>query len=268
MSMKYLGESFDIHTGGIDHIPIHHTNEIAQSEGATGKKWVNYWLHNEFLVIAKTKDGEEGGKMSKSSGNFLTLQTLVDKGYDPLDYRFFLLGAHYRSQVAFSFDAMDSAKNARKALVSRVAKVLAEDKDFSYTEEAILAKNDWSEAASKVIAAFTKAIEDDLSTPKALSELQVAIKNPEIPATEKLALIAKLDSVLGLDLIAKAKESLTAPTETGNANSDPEIDALVVERNEAKKAKNWARADEIRNILKGKGIVLVDTPEGTIWKKE
>jgi len=268
MSMKYLGESFDIHTGGIDHIPIHHTNEIAQSEGATGKKWVKYWLHNEFLVIAKTKDGEEGGKMSKSSGNFLTLQTLVDKGYDPLDYRFFLLGAHYRSQVAFSFDAMDSAKNARKALVSRVAKVLAEDKDFSYTEEAILAKNDWSEAASKVIAAFTKAIEDDLSTPKALSELQVAIKNPEIPATEKLALIAKLDSVLGLDLIAKAKESLTAPTETGNANSDPEIDALVVERNEAKKAKNWARADEIRNILKEKGIVLVDTPEGTIWKKE
>ena len=268
MSMKYLGESFDIHTGGIDHIPIHHTNEIAQSEGATGKKWVNYWLHNEFLVIAKTKDGEEGGKMSKSSGNFLTLQTLVDKGYDPLDYRFFLLGAHYRSQVAFSFDAMDSAKNARKALVSRVAKVLAEDKDFSYTEEAILAKNDWSEAAAKVIAAFTKAIEDDLSTPKALSELQVAIKNPEIPATEKLALIAKLDSVLGLDLIAKAKESLTAPTETGNANSDPEIDALVVERNEAKKAKNWARADEIRNILKEKGIVLVDTPEGTIWKKE
>ena len=125
MSMKYLGESFDIHTGGIDHIPIHHTNEIAQSEGATGKKWVNYWLHNEFLVIAKTKDGDEGGKMSKSSGNFLTLQTLVDKGYDPLDYRFFLLGAHYRSQVAFSFDAMDSAKNARKALVSRVAKVLA-----------------------------------------------------------------------------------------------------------------------------------------------
>ena len=268
MSMKYLGESFDIHTGGIDHIPIHHTNEIAQSEGATGKKWVNYWLHNEFLVIAKTKDGEAGGKMSKSSGNFLTLQTLVDKGYDPLDYRFFLLGAHYRSQVAFSFDAMDSAKNARKALVSRVAKVLAEDKDFSYTEEAILAKNDWSEAASKVIAAFTKAIEDDLSTPKALSELQVAIKNPEIPATEKLALIAKLDSVLGLDLIAKAKKSLTAPTETGNANSDPEIDALVVERNEAKKTKNWARADEIRNILKEKGIVLVDTPEGTIWKKE
>jgi cysteinyl-tRNA synthetase len=163
---------------------------------------------------------------------------------------------------------MDSAKNARKALVSRVAKVLAEDKDFTYTEEAILSKNDWSEAASKVIAAFTKAMEDDLSTPKALSELQVAIKNPEIQAAEKLALIAKLDSVLGLDLIAKAKESLATPAETGNANSDPEIDALVVERNEAKKAKNWARADEIRNILKEKGIVLVDTPEGTIWKKE
>ena len=179
-----------------------------------------------------------------------------------------MLGAHYRSQVAFSFDAMDSAKNARKALVSRIAKVLADDKDFTYTEEAILAKKDWSEPALKVIDSFTKAIEDDLSTPKALSELQVAIKNQEIQSKEKLELIAKLDCVLGLDLIAKAKENLSTPAETGNSNSDPEIDALVVERNEAKKAKNWARADEIRNILKEKGIVLVDTPEGTIWKKE
>ena len=117
MSMKYLGEQFDIHTGGIDHIPVHHTNEIAQSEGATGKKWVNYWLHNEFLV-------EKNGKMSKSSGEFLTLQRLIDKGYEALDYRYFLLGAHYRSQVMFSWEAMDSAKNGRKALVNRAKKVL------------------------------------------------------------------------------------------------------------------------------------------------
>ena len=103
MSMKYLGEQFDIHTGGIDHIQIHHTNEIAQSEGATGKKWVNYWLHNEFLVMDK-------GKMSKSSGNFLTLQYVIDQGYDPLDYRFFLLGGHYRSQLTFSWESMESAK--------------------------------------------------------------------------------------------------------------------------------------------------------------
>ena len=168
--------------------------------------------------------------MSKSSGNFLTLQTLVDKGYDPLDYRFFLLGAHYRSQVAFSFDAMDSAKNARKALVSRVAKVLADEKDFTYTEAEILSKNDWSENAAKVIEAFTKAIEDDLSTPKALSELQVAIKNQNIESKEKLALIAKLDCVLGLNLIEKAREALAPVAETAQGEGDPEIDALVAAR--------------------------------------
>ncbi|HPA11570.1 MAG TPA: cysteine--tRNA ligase, partial [Treponemataceae bacterium] len=108
MSMEYLGEQFDIHTGGIDHIQIHHTNEIAQSEGATGKKWVNYWLHNEFLVMDK-------GKMSKSSGEFLTLQYLIDKGFDPLDYRFFLLGGHYRSQLTFSWESMESARNSRRS---------------------------------------------------------------------------------------------------------------------------------------------------------
>lgn len=268
MSMKYLGESFDIHTGGIDHIPIHHTNEIAQSEGATGKKWVNYWLHNEFLVIAKTKDSD-GGKMSKSSGNFLTLQTLVDNGYAPLDYRYFLLSAHYRSQVAFSFDAMDSAKNSLKALVSRVAKVLSECKDFSLTDEQIAQKTDWSKEATSSIASFKAAIEDDLSTPKALSELQIAVKNANINAAEKLALIAKFDSVLGLNLIQKAKELNEAnKAENSSSTGDAEIDALVKERNEAKKAKNYARSDEIRDLLKSKGIVLIDTPEGTVWKKE
>ena len=133
MSMKYLGEQIDIHTGGIDHIPIHHTNEIAQSEGATGKKWVNYWLHNEFLVIAKDTDSNNNStdKMSKSSGNFLTLQSLIDKGYDALDYRFFLLGAHYRSQIAFSWTAMEGAKNARKALNQRISKILQQASGLS-----------------------------------------------------------------------------------------------------------------------------------------
>ena len=127
MSMKYLGDHFDIHTGGIDHIPIHHTNEIAQSEGATGHKWVNYWLHNEFLIL-------EGGKMSKSSGRFITLQTslpaekgfsLKDKGFEPLDYRFFLLNGHYRKQLVFSIDALESAKSGRAALNQRVAKLIS-----------------------------------------------------------------------------------------------------------------------------------------------
>lgn len=284
MSMKYLGEHFDIHTGGIDHIPIHHTNEIAQSEGATGKKWVNYWLHNEFLVIAKPKKADgtadenaEAGKMSKSSGNFLTLQTLIDKGYDALDYRFFLLGGHYRSQIAFSWDAMDSAKNSRKALVKRVAALLA---DCGYSEgkkpEQViglaeeLAGNGWSEAAKAHLDRFQAAIEDDLSTPKALSELQVTIKDAAVAAEEKLRIVAAMDFVLGFNLIETAvafnRDAATAPAAGGTGDS--EIDALVAERNEAKKNKNWARADEIRNILKEKGITLIDTPQGTTWKKE
>ena len=182
MSMKYLGEQIDIHTGGIDHIPVHHTNEIAQSEGATGKQWVNYWLHNEFLVIAKDKnDEEETGKMSKSSGNFLTLQTLIDKGYHPLDYRFFLLGAHYRSQVAFSWTAMDGAKNARKALVQRVSKIL-EQIDLSKIQN--ISNENLSENAKNHINRFTAALENDLATPQAISELQITIKDTSITPEE------------------------------------------------------------------------------------
>lgn len=175
MSMKYLGEHFDIHTGGIDHIPIHHTNEIAQSEGATGKKWVNYWLHNEFLVIGKECDsGEKNNiqkndyykeglgssaqdttspisnsegdtvKMSKSAGNFLRLGTLVDKGYSALDYRYFLLTGHYRKQITFSFSALDGARNGRKSLVTKVEKLLEKAPDYkshSYKKGEALEKN-------------------------------------------------------------------------------------------------------------------------------
>jgi cysteinyl-tRNA synthetase len=271
MSMKYLGEQFDIHTGGIDHIPIHHTNEIAQSEGATGKKWVNYWLHNEFLVIAKEKneDGTEkdSGKMSKSSGNFLTLESLVEKGYDPLDYRFFLLGAHYRSQVAFSWPAMDSAKNARKALVQRVAKVM-EQAGITTLEET--KKTILSEASLERLAKFREAMEEDLATPRALSELQTAVKAADLEPEQIIALVAKMDTVLGLDLInsaislnKEAKNINTADSSTGDA----EIDALVAERIEAKAQKNYSRADEIRNLLKDKGIILIDTPQGTTWQR-
>lgn len=273
MSMKYLGEQFDIHTGGIDHIPIHHTNEIAQSEGATGKKWVNYWLHNEFLVIAKDKDND-GGKMSKSSGNFLTLQLLIDKGYEALDYRFFLLGAHYRSQVAFSWDAMDSAKNARKALIQRTSKKIAqsvEELGSIPSMEQIL-QTKIGEAGKKWIDEFTKALENDLATPKALSMLQGVIKDKELSAMEVLAVVAKMDSVTALSLIDSAIEMYKTEKDNENTASDDscldaEMQKLIAERNEAKKQKNYARADEIRNDLANRGIVLVDTPQGTIWKK-
>lgn len=270
MSMKYLGEHFDLHTGGIDHIPIHHTNEIAQSEGATGKKWVNYWLHNEFLVLSKSE------KMSKSSGNFLTLQKVIDEGYDALDYRLFLLGGHYRSQLAFSWDSMDSAKNSRKALMQRVSKVIAESslKDGAVNsaelESAAMAKTDWSEAAEAYLDKFKDALEDDLSSPRALSQLQTAVKDAAIAADEKILLIARMDFVLGLKLIEGAAKMLAdSQNDAGSKGDtgDAAIDALIVERNEAKKAKNFARADQIRDELKAQGIILVDTPQGTTWKR-
>ncbi len=280
MSMKYLGEHIDIHTGGIDHIPIHHTNEIAQSEGATGTKWVNYWLHNEFLVIAKDKksaEAGEGSKMSKSSGNFLRLQSLIDKGYDPLDYRFFLLGAHYRKQIYFSWEAMDGAKNARQALVQRIAKLaqsaggakaLMADKTYKKGEAANV--SGLSEKARAFIEDFQKALENDLSTPVALSLIQKTVKDPDLSTEEALELVRRMDSVIGLKLSDSAEKLLSTPTETVSVQDDPEaeeINALVAERTEAKKAKNFARSDEIRNILAARGIILTDTPNGVIWKR-
>jgi cysteinyl-tRNA synthetase len=269
MSMKYLGEHFDIHTGGIDHIPVHHTNEIAQSEGATGHTWVNYWLHNEFLVIAKDKnsaDGAEAGKMSKSSGNFLTLQSLIDKGYDALDYRLFLLGAQYRSQIMFSWDAMDSAKNARKALVQRVAKLQGQAKGGAAQADKL------SDAARAYLNNFKAALENDLSSPQALSQLQLAVKDTALSPQEALAVVKQMDSVLGLKLeeaAAKYNEE-NAAVQISNHDGDPEaaaIDALVAERTAAKKAKDFAKADKIRNDLAARGIIITDTPDGPVWKR-
>jgi len=254
MSMKYLGEQFDIHAGGIDHIPIHHTNEIAQSEAATGKKWVNYWVHNEFLVLDK-------GKMSKSSGNFLTLQSLIDMGYDPLDYRYFLLGGHYRSQLQFSNEALDSARNSRKSLMDRL--YLLAGKCRSLPEE-LRETAGISEKAKTYLDAFNRAIEDDLSTPRALAELWGLLRDGELAPEEVLSIAFNMDTVLGLDL----RNLLSAPRAEQQLDSEvvKEIEALIAERSAAKKAKNYQRADEIRNRLKEKGIILEDSPQGTTWR--
>ena len=281
MSIKYLGEQFDIHTGGIDHIPIHHTNEIAQSEGATGKQWVRYWLHNEFLVVDK-------GKMSKSSGDFLTLQKLIDDGYDALDYRLFLLGGHYRSQLAFSYEAMDSAKNARKALVQRTLKTAERaftegltrseaqlwaqkaDKNAPFTGSV---RDALGKEGQKALTAFTNELEDDLATPRALGILQTTLKNKEMSARECLLFISEADKVLGLQLIKTALEQadkVQTPALGASQQNDAqkaEIEALIAERTEAKKRKDYAKADEIRSLLKEKGIVLEDTAQGTVWKR-
>jgi cysteinyl-tRNA synthetase len=250
MSMKYLGEQFDIHAGGIDHVPIHHTNEIAQSEAATGKKWVNYWLHNEFLNFGKLK-------MSKSAGTFLTVQSLVDKGYEPLDYRYMLLGAHYRSQLAFVYEGLDAARAARKSLNEKILALRGK-----LVGSAIPADASLGPAARKYIDSFIEAMTNDLATPRALAELWGLLKDQNVPAGEALAAAFDMDRVLGLGLAGLVKAEGPAV----DAGLAAWADGLVAERAAAKKAKDYARADAIRAELKAKGVVLEDGPSGTTWK--
>jgi cysteinyl-tRNA synthetase len=254
MSMKYLGENFDIHAGGIDHIPIHHTNEIAQSEAATGKRpWVSYWLHNEFLVMDK-------GKMSKSAGGFLTLQSLVDEGFDPLDYRYFLLGGHYRSQLQFSFESLKGAKNSRKSLTDKV-RALAAKYGGSPCGEFDSAD---TEKTAKYIEGFNTAIEDDLNTPRALAELWGILKE-NTTEIEMLAAVFEMDKVFGLGLQDAVKNAAIGKN-TENEAFSREIEELIAKRAEAKKAKDFAAADNIRQTLKDRGIILEDGPTGTVWR--
>ena len=247
MSMKYLGEQFDIHCGGIDHVSIHHTNEIAQTEAATGKKWVNYWLHGEFLVMNKAK-------MAKSAGNFLTLAVLEEKGYDPLDYRYFCLGGHYRSQLQFSWESLDSAKIARGNLVEKI-KMLMENSTR-------IPLDSISKAAEKYLEDFRTSISEDLNLPKVLAVVWTLLKDSALSDSEKLTLLLDFDRVLGLDLERKAES---------NDNNKNEIDQkvfdLIKEREEARKAKDFAKSDEIRDLLKEMGIAIKDTADGTKWKK-
>ena len=289
MSMKYLGKHFDIHTGGIDHIPVHHTNEIAQSEGSFSEEdrrqgpWVNYWLHNNFLIL-------EGGKMSKSSGNFITLQTtlpaekgysLKDKGFAPLDYRFFLLGGHYRKPLVFSLNGMESAKQGRAALYERVAKLVVKAK----TEEKIELKNEnFSEILEKIASSaqeseslkkFREGLENDLATPVAISAMQKESSGKGRRAGECLADIFVMDKVLSLSVIENAlaiveKQEKAKAADFDDHAGDPEaeeITALVAERSAAKKAKDFALADKIRNDLTARGIIIIDTPSGSVWKR-
>jgi cysteinyl-tRNA synthetase len=253
MSMKYLGEQFDIHAGGIDHIQIHHTNEIAQSEAATGKKpWVTLWLHNEFLVL----DSE---KMSKSAGGFLTLQSLVDEGFDPLDYRYFLLSGHYRSQLQFSLEGLKGAKNSRKSLIDKV-RALANKAGIDNID-ALDGINVAQGESAKYIEGFNKEIEDDLNTPRALAELWGLLK--EAPATpQSLAAVFDMNKVLALGL----EEAFITKKVQKNDELSHEIEELIKKRAEAKKAKDFATADQIRQNLKERGIILEDQSGGTVWK--
>lgn len=239
MGYKYLGEQFDIHTGGVDHIPIHHENEIAQSKGFSGKIPANYWMHVEFLQI-------DGGKMSKSLNNLYTIKDLEERGYEPLVYRMFNFTSNYRAQINFTFEAMDAAKVALNRLREGYLK------HSEGTEEVS------DELIKEYEEKFLEAINDDLNMPVAMSVVWDVVKNP-IKSKKLQNLLLKFDEVLGLDLKNYQKQENVLPEEIIN---------LVNERNEARQNKNWAESDRIRDILIEKGYTVKDSKEGTIVEKQ
>ena len=243
ISMKHLGERLDIHCGGVDNMFPHHTNEIAQSESYLGHKWCNYWFHSNHL-------NDRAGKMSKSKGAVLTVSVLKEKGYDPLVYRFFCLQSHYRKPLEFSFDVLDSNVATFNKLVKRVAELKAE----GAVDEAV--KKEFEDK-------FREAISDDLNTSMAITVLYDALKADTNDAT-KLSLVESFDKVLSLDLVGHAK-ALSEETEV-----DPEllkyINEQIQKRAEAKKAKDFATADAIREELLSRGVEIKDTREGVKWQ--
>ena len=240
MSMKYLGEQFDIHCGGKEHIQVHHTNEIAQSEAATGKKpWVKYWLHAEWLVIPE-------GKMSKSKGSFTRVADLIEKGINPLAFRYFTFSAHYRMPLTFSWKAVEGANNAYKTLKNRIVMLKNENKSLDKKGK----KRYYEEE-------FLKKINDDLNMPQAVALLNDMIKDSELGSKEKLELIEKFDKVFGLELLKE--EEVDVPDE---------INKLVKQREDARKKKDFKLADKIRDEISSKGFVLEDTADGVRVKKK
>jgi len=240
MSKKYLGETFDIHMGGIEHIPIHHTNEIAQSESTHGKDFVSYWIHNEHLLV-------DNKKMSKSEGTSYLVQDIVDKGYSPLDLRYFFMQAHYRSKQNFTWDALESSKQARSKLSSKIA---------SYADSGSVSDMYKNE--------FKKALEADFSLPEALS-VTYSVLSSDLSDSDKKATILDFDSVLGLKL-EQAEHANDG--EISYMNLPENIIALVDERLTARAEKDWARSDEIRDQLAELGYEVKDTAvEQKVFKK-
>lgn len=238
MSRKYLGDKFDIHTGGVDHIPIHHENEIAQSIGATGHNLANYWMHVEFLLI-------DGGKMSKSLGNVYTLNDLKAKGIDALSYRYFTYSSHYRNKLNFTWDAIKSAKNS----LNKLRDMIALHKDVNKKID----KN----ILSKYEEQFLDAINDDMNMPVAISIVWEIAKEKE-KSNDFYELIKKFDSVLSLNLDKNDKEDINIPED---------IKLILKERKDARENKNFAKSDELRDKLKELGYIVKDTKDGQIIEK-
>jgi len=255
MSMEYLGATLDIHNGGVDLLFPHHENEVAQSEAATGEPFVRHWLHSEHLLV-------DGQKMSKSLGNFFTLRDLLDKGHDAMAIRHQLLTAHYRKQLNFTFDGLAQSKAALDRLytfIDRLKKLPLQPGESPQVPQVI----------GKSMAQFEDAMNDDLNAPGAMGavfemirELYPLLEDGKVGQTDRDAILDALrdaDRVLGL---------LGPALEEQASDGDAAIDALVAERTEARENRQFARADEIRDELQGRGIILEDTPEGTLWRRQ
>ena len=246
ISLKYLGEELDIHAGGIDNAFPHHTNEIAQTESFVGHKWCNYWFHVHHL-------NTDTGKMSKSKGEFLTVSLLEQKGYDPMAYRLFCLQSHYRRNLVFSWENLDNAAVSYEKLVAKIAQL----KDGGDVD---------AQALEGLKEKFLTALRGDLNTSLAVTAVYDVLKAKVSDGT-KLAALADFDRVLSLNLIEAAEKLRTRQAQEAAESADPEIDALVAARTEAKKAKNYGEADRIRDELKARGIEIIDTPQGAKWRK-
>ena len=238
ISIKNLGEYLDIHCGGVDNIFPHHTNEIAQSESYLGHKWCNHWMHVEHLHL-KTE------KMSKSKGNVITVSTLIEKGYNPLSFRYMCLNSHYRKILEFSFKGLDISENAYLKLLNKISSITI---DGSFQNAAF---NDYNEK-------FMEALKDDLNTANAITVLYDLLKDDTINGRTKVDIIRSFDKVLSLDLI-KENHGQMHPQHT-------EIMSLIEKRNVLKREHKFTEADGIRNELASRGIILIDTREGTIYK--
>lgn len=243
MAMKHLGPTLDIHCGGTDLIRVHHTNEIAQSEGATGVTFARFWMHGGWLLEAPAEDGSGGGKMSKSAGEFVTLDFLIGKGFGAMDYRYMCLGAHYRGYLNFSWEGLETARDSLRSLRRRTDPLIGKASSIA------------SENAQGWKRRFLAAVFDDLGFPQALAVLNQMLKDPDLLEGEKAALILDFDRLLGLGLgAAEARGEKTLPGPFA---------ALLDERKEARANKDWKRSDEIRDLLKSKGFGVKDNPDGT-----
>jgi len=242
MAQKHLGETLDIHCGGTDHVRIHHTNEIAQSECANDAQFSRFWMHGEFLRMG------ESAKMSKSSGEFLTLDVLIRDGYHPMEYRLLALTSHYRNYLNFSIEAIDNARESLKSLRKKTDPLIGQGGSIG------------SSKAKEWQAKFREAMGDDLNTSKALGVLNMMLKD-DLQDYEKSALVRDFDSVLGLGL----DQPLTVVREALTVDS-AKVEALLVERTEARKNKDFKTSDRIRDELAAMNVVIKDGPQGTSWE--